>query len=79
MSQSSSSTRAWYEKIGWKAISDWITELSAKGLKRVYIENFEIIPSSADKKELCVCFNEDCHSGWKLRMELDGKLVAERK
>lgn len=63
-------TADWYIQSGWQQINFWISELAAKNCEKVYIENFDIVPTDANKAELCSIFNEDT-SCWTMKIEYD--------
>lgn len=67
-------TTDWYLKY-WSVLNQWLSELAAKHVRRVYICNYEIIPDNIDKPQLIEIFNSDSNS-WKMVMDEDGDLVC---
>lgn len=74
----SAETKVWYLTNGWSAINLWLTEMAAKGIRRVYIANFEIIPPYIEKGTLIRVFNLEC-GAWEMKEDEDGDLVCIKR
>ena len=67
--------RVWLESSGFSLCQEYLAELRAKGLSRIYISNFEFIPAALDKDELCRQLNLDS-GDWHFFVE-DTDVVAQ--
>lgn len=70
-------TVRWYETF-WSTFNLWLSEMAAKNIKRVYINNFEFIPENINKSVLADAFNEDSNS-WRMVLDEDFDLVCIAK
>ena len=52
-------TIEWYEKEGWKLLSDWLIRLASSDIPYVYVENLEILPSDVDAAIFAGCLKRD--------------------
>lgn len=68
---------SWLNSDGLEQCGDYLAELRAKGINRVYLSNFEFIPEEIDRAELCALINQDS-GDWEFCME-DSDVVAELK
>ena len=60
------------------AIWQWLSEMAAKNIKRVYITNYEFIPDEINKEALIDIFNDDS-SSWEMILDEDSDLVCVAK
>lgn len=70
-------TVRWYETF-WSTFNLWLSEMAAKNIKRVYINNFEFIPENINKSVLADAFNKDSNS-WRMVLDEDFDLVCIAK
>ena len=58
-------------------IADCLVELRAKGVERIYVSNFGVIPENTDRADLLKALNSDA-GDWSFFME-DTDVVAQVK
>lgn len=68
---------AWLDSDGLELCDDYLSELRAKGVSRIYLSNFEFFPEGINRAELCDLINQDS-GDWEFYME-DSDIVAELK
>lgn len=70
-----SPVREWIDEVGMETCQDYLSSLRAKGLRKIYISNFEFIPTNFSSHEFCSVMNEDA-GDWIFYVE-DDDVVAE--